>query len=94
VREVTYLQEKAEGLASAFIYGGARACIGALWPIHDDAAAQFAIEFYRSALDGQTVGEALRLARGEIKERFPDRITWAAFVLYGDPTARLPSVAE
>jgi CHAT domain-containing protein len=91
-QQVTYLQEKAEGLASAFLYGGARGCIGSLWPVYDGAAARFAIAFYRQALDGQTVGEALRQARREIKRQFPDQITWAAFVLYGDPTARLPSV--
>jgi hypothetical protein len=93
-QQVTYLQEKAEGLASAFLYGGARGCIGSLWPVYDGAAARFAIAFYRKALDGQTVGEAVRLARREIKRQFPDQITWAAFVLYGDPTARLPSVQE
>ena len=33
------------------------------------------------------IGEAMRLARIEIKKKDP--ITWAAFVLYGDPTFRL-----
>lgn len=81
-----YLQKPAEGLASAFIYGGALGCIGSLWPIYDDAAAQFAITFYSKVLEGYMIGEAMRLARREIREKFPDQITWAAFVLYGNPT--------
>lgn len=81
------LQKPAEGLASSFIYGGALGCIGSLWPIYDEPSARFAIQFYQSVLEGHMIGEAMRLARLEIKKKDP--ITWAAFVLYGDPTFRL-----
>ena len=84
-----YLQGKAEGLASAFIYGGALGCVGSLWPIFDDPAADFAIHFYNNVLRGYMIGEAVRLARRKIKEDYNDQITWAAYVLYGDPTFRL-----
>jgi CHAT domain-containing protein len=84
-----YLQKPAEGLASSFIYGGALGCIGALWPIYDRPAAEFAIAFYNRVLEGYMIGEAMRLARVRIKEAYPAQITWAAFVLYGDPTFRL-----
>lgn len=84
-----YLGAPAEGLTSAFVYGGAMACIGAQWPVFDDSAAEFALTFYESMLAGNFVGEALRRARQETKERFPDEISWASFVLYGDPTFRL-----
>jgi hypothetical protein len=93
-QQVSYLQERAAGLADAFIYGGARGCIGSLWPIYDNAAAQFAVAFYKRVLVGQAIGEAMRLARCEIKQQFPDQITWAAFVLYGDPTFRLASMSS
>lgn len=86
-----YLLEPAEGLASAFLYGGALACIGSLWPIYDKPAAEFALEFYRKALEGYMLGEAMRLARVEIKRQHPDQVTWAAFALYGDATFRLAS---
>jgi CHAT domain-containing protein len=75
--------------ASWFIYGGALGYIGCLWPIYDRPAADFAIHFYRQVLEGHMIGEAMRLARVEIRKTYPDQITWAAFVLYGDSTFRL-----
>ena len=84
-----YLQKSAEGLASAFIYGGALGCIGSLWPVYDTPAAEFAIDFYRRLLKGYTIGEAMRLARVGSREAYPQQITWAAFVLYGDPMYQL-----
>jgi CHAT domain-containing protein len=86
---VTYFQQPAEGLASAFIYGGALGCIGSLWPVYDKPAAEFAVEFYKRLLEGYMVGEALRATRAEIKERYPDQIAWASYLYYGDPTAVL-----
>lgn len=84
-----YMQGNAEGLASAFIYGGARGCVGSLWPIYDEPAADFAVHFYNNVVRGYMIGEALRLARRKIKEDYNNQITWAAYVLYGDPTLRL-----
>lgn len=88
-RVQAYLQEPAEGLASAFIYGGALGCVGSLWPIYDKPAADFAIHFYNNLLSGYMVGDAVRIARRKIKENYQDEITWAAYVLYGDPTLHL-----
>jgi hypothetical protein len=84
-----YFWRPAEGLASAFLYGGALGCVGSLWPIFDGPAAQFAINFYNEVLEGQMIGEAMRLARISLKKEHPETITWASFVLYGDPTFRL-----
>ena len=67
----SYLQKPAEGLASSFIYGGALGCIGALWPIYDQPAAEFAVEFYTNVLEGHMIGEAMRQARCQIRERIP-----------------------
>jgi hypothetical protein len=83
------LQKPAQGLAASFVYGGALGCIGSLWPINDVRAARFAVEFYNQVLEGQLIGEAMRRARVKIKSDEPNEITWAAFVLYGDPTYRL-----
>jgi CHAT domain-containing protein len=81
---------QAQGLASAFVYGGAQACVGALWPVFDDTARAFAIEFYRQLLEGrQRVGEALRLARMQLRKSHSDRVRWAAYALYGDPSYRI-----
>nr|HMN27934.1 CHAT domain-containing protein [Caldilineaceae bacterium] len=81
-----HLQKPAQGLAASFVYGGALGCLGSLWPINDQRAARFAIEFYNLVLDGHMIGEAMRRARVRIKSDSPNEITWAAFVLYGDPT--------
>lgn len=89
MKVTSFLQKPAEGLASAFIYGGAHGCIGALWPIEDAPAANFAVEFYSKVLEGYMIGEAMRQARLKILTDYPDQITWAAFILYGDPTFRL-----
>jgi hypothetical protein len=83
------LKESAEGLSKAVIYGGALCCIGALWPIYDRPAAEFALQFYERVLAGYKVGEAMQESRIQSKEAYPNQITWAAFVLYGDPTYRL-----
>jgi ribosomal protein L40E len=84
--EVSYIASETEGLASSFIRGGALGIVGTLWPIFDEGAAQFAAVFYDHLLSGKTLGEALRLARLQLKESRPNDVTWASFVLYGDPT--------
>jgi hypothetical protein len=75
-----------EGLAKVFLERGAFSFIGSLWGIHDRTAAGIAAEFYKMCLD-HPVGEALRLSRK--KYYSPADITWAAFVMYGDPTLHL-----
>jgi CHAT domain-containing protein len=89
VPATSYMGEPAEGLASALLDGGAMACVGALWPVYDDAAAEFAVSFYDYVLMGHLVGEALRRARVDSKKGYGEVVTWASFALYGDPTARL-----
>ena len=89
---VSYLPDKPEpvaGLASAFVYSGAMGCVGSLWPVYDAAAAAFAVAFYHRVLDGDPIGEALRQARVTTRE-LHEGATWASYVLYGDPTYRLP----
>ncbi|MBU7015880.1 MAG: CHAT domain-containing protein, partial [Theionarchaea archaeon] len=75
-----------EGLAKTFLERGALSFIGSLWGIHDRTAAQIATEFYKNCTK-YPVGEALRLSRK--KYYSIEDITWAAFVMYGDPTLNL-----
>ncbi|MDO9198235.1 CHAT domain-containing protein [Rhodoferax sp.] len=91
-QQVSYLLRNPDpvvGLASAFVYSGALGCIGSLWPVYDQAAAALAVKFYTYVLAGDPTGEALRRARAEIRREYADVSTWAAYVLYGDPTFRL-----
>lgn len=80
------------GLASAFIQGGAQAFIGSLWVTYDDNACKFARYFYQGALRGDSIGEALRWARETIRNEQPNDLVWASFVLYGDPRIRLGKI--
>ena len=89
--EGVYEGDPREGLANAFVYGGALACIGTLWPVSDDVAASFAISFYRRALGGQQFGQAMLQARIEVVNEYPDDPSSFAFVLYGDPALQLPT---
>jgi len=75
-----------EGLAEVFLQRGALSYIGSLWSIHDRRAAEIAAEFYQNCLYNP-VGEALRLSRE--KYYSSEDITWAAFVMYGDPTLNI-----
>ena len=91
-QKVSYLLNNPEpvvGLASAFVYSGALGCVGSLWPVYDRPAAELAVQFYRHVLAGEPTGEALRRARENIRTMYPSEITWAGYVLYGDPTFRL-----
>jgi hypothetical protein len=89
VPDGAYEGDPKEGLASAFVYGGALACIGTLWPVLDTEAPEFAIAFYNAVLDGHPIGEAMLIARRTAAETFPCNPSWASFVLYGDPTFSL-----
>jgi tetratricopeptide (TPR) repeat protein len=78
-----------EGLASAFILGGAIGFMGAFWPVPDKTAAEFSVRFYEGLIENLKVGEACRQARLEILKQNQSDITWAAFLQYGDPVQRL-----
>lgn len=84
------------GLATSFLGNGASVFIGALWPVGDHAAYNFAQMFYSLALGAGEVscGEALRLARAEWRKQWPKDPTWGAYVLYGDPRHTLVTVRD
>ena len=51
------------GLANAFLLSGVQHYIGTFWEISDEAGHHFAKSFYKSLVNGATIGEALRQAR-------------------------------
>lgn len=80
------------GLGRTFIYAGVTAFLGYLVPVPDLSATALAVAFYGSLTGGQTIGESLRLARLELKDRaITNDLTWASAVLYGDPSVRIIS---
>jgi CHAT domain-containing protein/Flp pilus assembly protein TadD len=73
-------------LARAFLLSGSDAVVVSLWPVSDLAAARFMATFYRVLVErGQSPGEALRIARREIRSdpRWEHPAFWAPFVLVG-----------
>lgn len=85
---------RVEELAQAFLDGGARTFIGALWPVPDDGAHRFAQAFYSLITSDMSFGEALQRVRSIWRDQYPYDPTWAAYVLYGEPTLTLNSVRE
>ena len=83
-----YFQDEIFGLANAFILSGVKHYVGTFWEILDEPSRHFALEFYKNLLSDMTVGEAMRLARMELINKFGEEtIVWASYLLYGDPTS-------
>ena len=79
----------AASVSRELIEMGVRAVVAAGWAVEDDAAKLFAEVFYGSMLDGDTFGRALKKARDDTYDKFPDSNTWGAYQAYGDPDYRL-----
>jgi hypothetical protein len=75
------------GWADRFVRkSGCGAFIAPLWPVTDEPAAVFSTSFYDALLDGQSFAVAMQEARGKVRSQFPGDSTWAAYVLYANPT--------
>jgi serine/threonine protein kinase/WD40 repeat protein/class 3 adenylate cyclase len=83
--------EDLASVAGGFIRGGARAVIGTLSDVSDRCAAVLAEEFYRLTTAGVSLGEGLRRARAQCREKNPNSPTWLSFMLYGNPTQLFPN---
>jgi CHAT domain-containing protein len=82
------------GWAKRFLEAGASAFIGTLWEVNDQLAADFAIEFYNRLFGEEghpamPLAQAVNGARMVIKEKAPANPTWLAYVLYGNPNAKV-----
>lgn len=77
---------KLAGLAEAFFERGVQNYIGTGWKVKDSAASQFAETFYKNAVRGELIGDALSVARQSI---FDQGSTWGAYQQYGQSSVRL-----
>lgn len=83
------------GLANAFLLAGVRYYIGTQWDVVDRSGARFAAELYGALAEGRTLGEAVRLARCRVAEGTGEEdASWANYVLYGDPDARIVGAGD
>ena len=81
-----------EGVAAAFLQGGAMGVVCPRWKVDELIGKEFSTRFYEAAFGGSTIGEAMKQARHHIRKQFPKDANWAAFVLYGDPQSQLKPV--
>lgn len=66
------------------------ALIAPLWAVNDQIAFEFARAFYKAThAPGMTLAAAVRRARQQVRESYPDDPTWLAYSLYAHPNARL-----
>ncbi|MBM3245794.1 MAG: tetratricopeptide repeat protein [Candidatus Omnitrophica bacterium] len=83
-------QQQAYSLAAAFLFSGVRHYIGTIRKIEDPASLSFAREFYGCLISGRPVGESLRISRLKlIQEQGAAALSWASYILYGDPSFTL-----
>jgi len=74
------------GMAHEWMLAGVEHLIATLWEIRDSTGSQFSPYFYENLAANVPIGEALRKARIQLKEKHPDDLCWASYVLYGDPS--------
>jgi serine/threonine protein kinase len=63
--------------------------VGALWPVTDQAAVEFARAFYGCLVRGEPLGLAIRQARNQVRCRYPHDPSWLAYRCFADPMARI-----
>jgi CHAT domain-containing protein len=71
------------GLQRAFEVAGAGYVLGSLWPINDQATAEFMTEFYTSYLGSRNTFESYRTAMLATRKKFPHPNYWGSFILNG-----------
>ena len=75
---------------------GISSYVGTNWELEDSqATCDFALHFYRSIFDAKPLGQALFEARKFARNTFPKSdLTWANYVLYGDPSTRITRLRQ
>jgi CHAT domain-containing protein len=70
------------GISQAFLLAGAKSIIASLWNVNDESSVQIFKSFYRTLIRGESIAQALRLAKLEmINSRFRHPFYWAGFIL-------------
>lgn len=78
------------GLASALLMRGSQHFVGPMWETPDSDALVFALRFYENALAGIPFGEAARLGRAALAQGSKSPLSFAGYVLYGEPRHGFP----
>ncbi|HEX4715006.1 MAG TPA: AAA family ATPase, partial [Ktedonobacteraceae bacterium] len=83
--------EETERLVASLLGSGAGAVVTLRWPVDIQRAREFMVLLYQEIADGIPLGEAMRRARIAMAQRRLEDVSWAAYVLYGDPCVPLTS---
>ena len=78
------LAENLRGFIGAFVQAGARAVIGALWPIRPPVSHAFYAGLHESLAAGTSPLTAFAAALARTRQTFPAFADWGAFHFYGD----------
>jgi len=76
--------EGVANFARAFQHAGSQSVVVSLWEVASNAAVEFMTSFYGNIKAGKSEADSLRLARREIKAKYPNPFFWSVFVLYGE----------
>src|SRR5712692_9115228 len=82
-------EELMEQLSGNLMAAGAGAVVTIRWPVNTLRVQEFVLLLYQELADGIPIAESMRRARSTMVQRHPDDLSWAAYVLYGDPAQRL-----
>jgi len=82
--------EGVQGLTAPLLAAGARAVVASRWDVDDRATARLMEDLYAAMLAGAPVADALNAAKRAARRRGAPPNVWAAFSVFGDPTARPP----
>ncbi|MBD3340217.1 MAG: protein kinase [Candidatus Lokiarchaeota archaeon] len=79
--------DSALGLAQAFLSAGIENYIGTVWNAPDnEATISFACKFYKNFFSGNTISQSMLSARNHCLEKYGEEdLTWARYILFGDP---------
>jgi CHAT domain-containing protein/Tfp pilus assembly protein PilF len=76
--------EGVSNFARAFQHAGTRSVVVSLWEVASKETVEYMESFYRYIKEGKSKAAALRLARKEIKLKYPNPFYWAVFILHGE----------
>ena len=69
------------GLQRGFKKAGAQTIIMSLWKVVDDATQLLMTEFFKNLTSGKSKRESFISAQNTVKEKYPDPMYWAAFIM-------------
>ena len=86
--------EGVQSFSTSFLAAGVPSVVTSLWAVPDRRTAQLMMRFYSRLAHGESVANALRGAKLEFvhSTAAAHPANWAAFVVAGNPAARLPYV--